>query len=370
MTRRAREILVASVAAALVAACQPPPSSIAGGAAGGGAGSTAVTGSAGRGGAAGSVPPGAGGDVECAAIQKSSATKLLPDVLILLDASGSMNDDVDGITCAGGCGPTSKWALATAALESIVAQTESTVNWGLKAFADAGTCSVNASVVVPVATMNAAAITTAIANRTSANGGVANGSSTPTRAAITNGATYLSTLSTLSTLTDASPRFMLLVTDGILNCPVTGPTSADDSVAAIQAAAAARTLGFSTIVVGAATPGGPADAVLNNLAAAGGHAPAYIPLSNVGQLLTELPQLVTRAATCTFALPQGPTGSGPPRIGLRANGAEIPRDPQHQNGWDFTDAAGTAVQVFGPTCDDFVAGRIETLTIVFFCGRL
>ena len=367
MTRRAREILVASVAAALVAACQPPPSSIAGGAAGGGAGSTAVTGSAGRGGAAGSVPPGAGGDVECAAIQKSSATKLLPDVLILLDASGSMNDDVDGITCAGGCGPTSKWALATAALESIVAQTESTVNWGLKAFADSGTCSVNATVAVPVATMNAGAIATAIANRTSANGGVANGSNTPTRAAITNGATYLSTL---STLTDASPRFMLLVTDGILNCPVTGPTSADDSVAAIQAAAAARTLGFSTIVVGAATPGGPADAVLNNLAAAGGHAPAYIPLSNVGQLLTELPQLVTRAATCTFALPQGPTGSGPPRIGLRANGAEIPRDPQHQNGWDFTDAAGTAVQVFGPTCDDFVAGRIETLTIVFFCGRL
>ena len=72
----------------------------------------------------------------CATFEARSVNKLLPDVLILLDASGSMNNTTDDLACSGGCGAASKWAQLTPALDALVAANESTVNWGLKMFAD------------------------------------------------------------------------------------------------------------------------------------------------------------------------------------------------------------------------------------------
>ena len=47
----------------------------------------------------------------------------------------------------------------TAAINQVVSQTETEVNWGLKLFADAGgACGVSLNVAVGVAPMNAAAI--------------------------------------------------------------------------------------------------------------------------------------------------------------------------------------------------------------------
>ena len=65
-------------------------------------------------------------------------SNLPPDVLILFDRSGSMDEDLTGMVCAGGCGALSKWSIATAAVTSFLAMTESTVNWGLKLFASTG----------------------------------------------------------------------------------------------------------------------------------------------------------------------------------------------------------------------------------------
>ena len=115
-------------------------------------------------------------------------TKLPPNILIVLDASGSMNQDANNATCGtgmmNGCGANSKWALLTPALNSVVMQTETTVNWGLKLFADAsGGCGVSPNMVaVPVGTGTAAMINTVITGRTDAMGNVLNGSSTPTGA--------------------------------------------------------------------------------------------------------------------------------------------------------------------------------------------
>ena len=86
--------------------------------------------------------------------------KLPPDILIILDASGSMNNDISDTSCGNnGCGATSKWALMTPAINMVVSQTETTVNWGLKFFADTdNTCGVGNTVPVGVGANNANAV--------------------------------------------------------------------------------------------------------------------------------------------------------------------------------------------------------------------
>ena len=112
---------------------------------------------------------GQGGNMGCATFPKSSS-KLPPDILIVLDASGSMNEDATNTSCGNaGCGATSKWALMMPAINQVVSDTQTEVNWGLKFFADMGsTCGVSPNTVaVNIAPNNATAIATAVTGRTS-----------------------------------------------------------------------------------------------------------------------------------------------------------------------------------------------------------
>ena len=142
------------------------------------------------------------------------------------------------------------------AINGIVSETDQSTNWGLKLFADVGgitPCGVNNSVACR-SRRQLRRIAAAIAGRTSANGGVSNGSRTPTRAAETMAAQYL------GGLTEDNPKFILLVTDNLPNCmPGDADQTADDSPGTIQAVADARQLGIPTIVIGIATAGQPAD---------------------------------------------------------------------------------------------------------------
>src|ERR1022692_3455504 len=146
---------------------------------------------------------GAGGAMSCGQMNVG-IMPLPPDILIIEDRSGSMDNDQNDKACNnGGCGAASKWALVTAAINQVVS-TDTSVNWGLKFFADADNqCGVNQGVSVGVAAGNSAAIATAIAGSTKANGGVNNGSYTPTRAAVNAGAAYL------ATLTDQNQKYLL-----------------------------------------------------------------------------------------------------------------------------------------------------------------
>jgi hypothetical protein len=214
------------------------------------------------------------------------------DMLVLLDASGSMNDDADNFVCPGGCGAASKWALASAAINSVVAETDASLNWGLMLFGVGGnSCSVG-NPNVPVGPGQAAAIASAIAARTSANGGVLDPSRTATRAALQ------AATESLATTADGNRKLLLLLTDGLPNCVVgSADSAADDSVAAAQAVTDARSRGIPTVVVGIATEGGPADATLTSMAIAGGLAraappPAYYPVARVGDLTGTLHTLI------------------------------------------------------------------------------
>ena len=274
-------------------------------------------------------------DSNCGAVSRGAA-KVPPDVLIVFDASGSMNDDLTNTMCTGGCGATSKWAQAVAPVNMVVADTQANVNWGLKMFADDANCTVGNGANVAVGTNTAGAIMTALAGRTSANGGVANGSRTPTRAGVSQGAAYLRGLN------DMAPKYIVLATDGLPNCPANGNTGNDDSTAAIAAVMASATSGIPVFVIGVATAGtGTADTTLTAMANAGGLAragtPAYYPVTSGADLSAALNTLVGVVASCTFAIGTPPnSNTSTDYIDVFANGVEIPQDTTHTNGWDYT----------------------------------
>ena len=316
---------------------------------------------------------GQGGNMACGAVPKSSA-KLPPDILIVLDASGSMNDDATNTSCGNmGCGAMSKWALMTPAINQVVTDTQAEVNWGLKFFADSGSCGVNNNAAVPVAVNNSAAIGTAIMGRTSANGGVSNGSSTPTRSAENAAVTYLNGLAQ----TDQNPKFIVLATDGLPNCPASGNMNNDDSTGAVAAVTAAKTAGYPTFVVGIATAGGTAETTLNSMAAAGGYpqmggATQFYAVTDTAGFANVLRTLVGVATTCQYSIPPPPTNDGTTSRedikvtgGSGTNDPEIPQDAN--NGWTYTDNTHTSVTLHGSSCDAVMAGTITTVTIIFNC---
>ena len=344
----------------------------------GGAGNTVVTGignfggaSSGQGGLTGN-----GGGQECASYDRPSA-KLPPDILIVQDASGSMNQDPTNATCQGGCGAGSKWALMIPAINQVVMETQAEVNWGLKVFADmGGQCGVNpTTVAVGIAANNAAAVQTALAGRTDANMNVTNGSSTPTRAAMNAATTYLMARAAMPDF--PNPKYIVLATDGQPNCPMSGQSSADDGPGAIAAVTAARTAGFGTFVVGIAAGGTGAETTLNSMADAGGFpqmggATRYYGVTDTAGFATVLRTLVTMAATCTFAVPPPPTTDGTTSRGdIKIQGtiggtkSDIPQNAT--DGWTYTDANMTSVILHGAACNQVMDGTITNISIVFNC---
>jgi hypothetical protein len=304
-------------------------------------------------------------DANCGAVSRGAA-KLPPDILIVLDKSGSMADTPDGKSNGGA---NSKWSQVTAAISQVVTSTSSSVNWGLKFFASPNkdACTVAAGADVPIAPNNAAAVNSAIQ-------GQSPGSSTPTRVAENEGAKYL------ASLTDNNPRYLLLATDGLPNCPpgcsgnncTTTPNKSENAAAA-QAVTDAANMGFKTFVVGIATSGdATANATLSTMATNGGvpraATPPYYPVSSTNDLVTALQAIVGVAATCKFDLGAPPNGSTSTSfIDVFGDGVKIPQDPTHASGWDYTDASKTAIQVYGPTCDAIVAGTIKDVTVTFRC---
>src|SRR5215468_3123607 len=122
---RLRQILIASAVLLFGGACarRALTGSETGGSGGNLVGAGGIGGSraAGSGGAAGTTTTGAAGDGQACARLDFAADAVRTDVLILLDASSSMNSDTSDMMCDGGCGAGSKWAQAVAAVNAIVA---------------------------------------------------------------------------------------------------------------------------------------------------------------------------------------------------------------------------------------------------------
>ena len=303
-------------------------------------------------------------DANCG-IKTQSAKMIPPDIMLVMDRSLSMTNDVNDKPCAGGtgtngnCGANSKWQLTVPALSQVITNTDATVNWGMFYLGDEpAMCGVATAPVVPIAAMNATAVTTSLT------GNLFNGQAgTPTRRVIQGAVSYL------TGLTDPNPKFILLATDGQPNCATATTLNTDDSAGTQQAVADALAMGIPTFVVGIGNTG--AVATMNRMAIAGGRpktggTTSYYQVDDAAAL--EQPRSAPssdrrRAARSISArAPDGTTAKG---LGVFGDGAPITMDPA--NGWSFKDAHMTSIILNGPICDQVLSGTIHDVTVAFVC---
>jgi hypothetical protein len=187
-----------------------------------------------------------------------------------------MNNDDNDQPCAAGC--ISKWSHMTMAVTNVMGATDAKVNWGIKYFPDNSGCDASMNPSVAVGVNNGTAVAASIA-------ATAPGGDTPTRDAVTFGASYL------LTLTDTNPKFLVLATDGQPNCPLgcasmTKPSSSctqtdnpNEDLAAEAAVMMAASQGIKTFVIGIGNVA-TAQNTLNQLAFAGGEAQPPLSLTS------------------------------------------------------------------------------------------
>jgi len=280
-----------------------------------------------------------------------------PDVLIVLDQSASMNDDINGQSCAGGCGASSKWSLLSAAIENLVMTNQTSINFGLKLFPNDSSCGVNDGATVQVGPSTTSAIQYAL---TAAPDGEA-----PIESAIGSAVSYLQELN------DSSPKLILLATGGQPSCAPGGDPTADDSAGAETAVSSALTAGRPTFVLGVASSSDPvATATLNQMATNGGEAQtgaatSYFALSDLDALSASLNKMFSTGG-CTLPLSGGSAGGALSVSVTKGNGTfELPQDPI--NGWSY-DASTQNIVLNGSACADFLDYDDTNITLSSNCG--
>ena len=284
--------------------------------------------------------------------------------MLVMDRSLSMTNDVDDKQCTGAtgnngnCGANSKWGLMIPPLNQVITDTDGKVNWGMFYLGDEpAQCGVATAPVVPVAAMNATAVTTSLT------GNQFNGQTgTPTRRAIQGALSYLTGLA------DTNPKFLLLATDGQPNCATATGLNTDDSAGTQQAVADALTAGIPTFVVGIGNTG--AAATLNQVAIAGGRpqtggTTSYYQVNDAAALSSALGTIVGQAASCSFNIGPAPADTTTKGLGVFGDGTQIPMDMT--NGWSFKDASMTTIILNGTICDQVMTGTVHDVSVAFVC---
>jgi len=289
------------------------------------------------------------------------------EILLVLDRSKSMIEDTvsDGVT--------KKWDAALPALKQVIMDSDASVSWGLKVFPEGedSACvaaSVTNNVVVPMAPMNAAAVIAGINATTPA------GNGTPTGAAINAAVAYL------KTLTSDNPKYILLATDGQPSCGALPSSTTGSDIGgpyAETAVSAALAAGFPTFVLGVATGSSGEVAILNSLADKGGKPRPNAPLTHFylgtsqAELAAQFRIITGEASNCIFPLnPPPPVKDDPTKLGAYIAGnpdTKIPYDATKTNGWAYTDANDSAVQVYGTWCEMIKGAGADKVKIIYGC---
>jgi hypothetical protein len=340
--------------------------------AGGGGGTLVITG-VGLNGGGGDVT-GGGGTTTCG-VTANPVMPSPPDVLIVQDKSGSManNDSDKGCNGAmtGNCGNNSKWAQLTTALSNVITATDTVVNWGLKYFSDDNQCDASKAPAVAIAPMAGAAVVRSIQ-------GTQPGGYTPTRDAITYGAQYLGMVN------DTNPKFLLLATDGLPNCPsgcasnpsgmmCTTTDNPTEDMMAEQAVMMAASMGYPTFVIGIGDVTA-AQNTLNQLAIAGGEAQknastSYYAATDEATLEAALMAIVGNVASCQITLPADAVGQTNVAVSVQDSSGKATKVPQDgTNGWSFVNN-GMGIQLNGSYCDNVKNKTYTNVQFLYSCNN-
>lgn len=328
-------------------------------------------------------------DKECAQRQVPIQA-LPPDIMIVMDRSISMSDDVSGQICEGGveggdanCGEESKWYKTIVALKDVVEATQKTVNWGMYWLGNESTqCGVSTTPVVPITPGDSYTPIQEALDGVQFNGQFG----TPTAGAINASVKYM------SKLTDENPKYLLVATDGEPNCAA-GTTGGGvggiggigagagatmytvDTAGATAAVANAANADIPTFVIGIATTSTPtATEALNAMAVAGGNPQKdaetqYYAVSDTETLKAVLNEIIGMTTSCTISLENAPKGEWKIAISAQdANGDTVEVVNDATDGWVYTDeSTKKSIELNGAACANLKKGTYSNLQFVYTC---
>ena len=138
-----------------------------------------------------------------------------------------------------------------------------------------------------------------------------------------------------------------------------------------MAVAAAAAAGIKVFVVGIGNVAS-AVAVLNQMAMNGGEAQtggatSYYAATDQAALQTALSRDRGQGRLLHAAAAQ--KAQDPTNVVIKDEGTktQIPRDPTHAEGWDYTDASDTAIQLYGTACANVTNGTFSNVQILEGC---
>ena len=280
-----------------------------------------------------------------------TTTRLAPNVLVVLDRSGSMEGDIDGRT---------RWDIAKEAAMTVCQNFDADIRFGLATFSAClpGGCSPG-TIVVDIADGNAAAIVGFLTPLL----GVGSPTGTPPAYLCDSGDPETTTGPTLQALVGepqlqdpARLNAVLLLSDGQETTECDGP---DGDVAA--AALFGQDVSVRTYAVGFTTD---ADmALMNAIAAAGGTTEAYYA-DDLDGLLEAFESIAMDVMTCDFLLGDVPPETDKLYVYFNDDPAGIPNDPV--DGWTY-DGATNTIHFHGASCDLILEGGVSDIDVVYGC---
>lgn len=284
---------------------------------------------------------------------KITAGTIPPNLMLVVDKSGSMRDD----TCAVGCDR--KIDDAKTALVFLLNSGNGQIRFGWMPYPIDSWCAPGV-VDVPCGDDTVATIIPKV-NSLSPNGG------TPT------GETLEAANAEQGLHDESRSNFVVLLTDGLPTCPVGGgqDVTEQDKTRALNAVTALHQAGIDTFVIGLGETlndsGDPT--LLNQMAEAGGRARAgadkYYKANSLNELQTALQDIGGMVIGCNLSL--GTIPEEPNYLWVYFDGVPVPRDRNHINGWDY-DPDRNQVNFYGPACDQLRSGQVGDVDIKMGCA--
>lgn len=307
---------------------------------------------------------------------KLMKSALSPNVVLVLDKSGSMVADPTGLWDHDddpNTADVTRWSSLHEVVEAIVTDFDSKINFGAHLYpADEATASYNSEACLVDGAIN---IGVAAENKVAILGGIPTAGDTSLRGGTPVSLAMTVALDHLKTLDPDVPRAVLLVTDGAANCAVGSESDHDlfeeyDEGIHTVVGDAFTVDGIPTYVVGVGIEDVTSDQVqdgtpdntntfdrLNELAEDGGKprddpSEKFFNTNNELELAAALDQIAVDALTCIVPLDPAPVD--PQETIVVLNGEVVPQvsDCQTETGWVYVNPEGPfdAIRMCGSAC--------------------
>jgi hypothetical protein len=288
------------------------------------------------------------------------ASRLPPNIMILLDRSGSMHEPI-------GRGTETRWNTAKAAIQMLTTQFDTQARFGLTTYPactgpqTAPDCTPG-RVIVDVGDARASMINTflqPLADVESMGGMAPNYLCLNNMGCTSTGASLQALVGNMA-LRDASrANAVLLMTDGAETAACTGGTRPNGATAAGHLYA--QTPPVRTFAVGMSVDSSMAQ--LQAIATAGHTGMAYQATDPAG-LANALRMIAASLASCDYQLAMQPEDPTQIYVFFNRVAPQVPMDPA--NGWTY-DAATRTVHFHGTACTQITSGSASDVQIVFGC---